>query len=274
VQADQREDQAGDQQHVHRVEACERVGTDLRTAFEEVRKERPQDGSRAVQIDPDYGGPVRGLVPRQQVAREPLEHADDQQQHADDPVQLARVLVRAEQEHARHVEEHQDDEDTRAPLVHAAHEPAEREVVCDLLDRLVRAVRIRLVVHREDHACQRLDQERRQRRRAQSVEPVRVAGYLAEKEILESADQPRAFFEPVDRIVDRRSDAAGLASTGARRHQCGGWIGYMICSQPSTCWPGPASLYLWICAFFPSPVTSETLKGSPRIRRPSTTPNS
>ena len=54
--------------------------------------------SRAVQVDPDDGRPVRGLVPGQQVAGEALEHPHHEQEHADDPVQLARVLVRAEEE--------------------------------------------------------------------------------------------------------------------------------------------------------------------------------
>ena len=133
-----------------------------------------------------------------------------EQQHADDPVQLARVLVRAEQEHARHVEEHQDDEHARAPAVHAAHEPAEREVVRDVLDRLVRAVRVRLVVHREDHAGQRLDDERRQRRRAERVEPADVARNLAEEEVLDAADEARALLEPVERVVRDLHERGGF----------------------------------------------------------------
>ena len=70
------------------------------------------------------------------------------------------------------------------------------EVVRDVLDRLVRAVRVRLVVHRQDHAGDRLDEERGQRRRAERLEPVDVAGNLAEEEVLDSADRgpsaPRA----------------------------------------------------------------------------------
>ena len=83
-------------------------------------------------------------------------------------------LYDAEQEDARHVEEHQDDEDARAPAVHAADEPAEREIVRDELDRLVGLVRVGLVVEREHDAGDRLDEEGGQRRRAERVEPARV----------------------------------------------------------------------------------------------------
>ena len=46
--------------------------------------------------------------------------------HADDPGQLARELVGAEEEHLRHVDEHERDHEVRAPAVHRAKEPAER----------------------------------------------------------------------------------------------------------------------------------------------------
>ena len=70
-----------------------------------------------------------------------------------------------------------------APAVHAAHEPAGPEVVGDVLDRRVRLVGGRLVVHRQDHAGHRLDDERGQRRRAERLEPVDVAGDVAEEEV-------------------------------------------------------------------------------------------
>ena len=98
MQRDQADDRARDQQHVQRVEARERVTADLGAAVEELREELADERRRPVQVDADDGRPVGRLVPRQQVAGEALEHAEDEQHHADDPVQLARVLVGAEQE--------------------------------------------------------------------------------------------------------------------------------------------------------------------------------
>ena len=156
----------------------------------------------AVDVDADDRGPVRRLVPRQQVAGEAFAEPHREQQHADDPVQLTRVLVGAEEEHAPHVHEHQDDEDRRAPLVHAAHEPARPHVVRDVLDRRVRLLRIRLVVHREDHAGQRLHEERGEGRRAERREPVDVARHLPEEEVLDAADEAGPLLEPVERVQD------------------------------------------------------------------------
>jgi hypothetical protein len=90
--------------------------------------------------------------------------------------------------------------------VHPADEPAERELVRDHLDRLVRLVRARLVVHREDHARDRLDEERGQGRRPERVEPAGVARDLAEEEVLDPADEARALLEPVDRVGDQLFD--------------------------------------------------------------------
>jgi hypothetical protein len=217
VQADQPEQGAGEQQHVDRVEARERLGPDLRAAAQDRGEERAEERGGAVDVDPDDRRPVRGVVPREQVAREALEHAGREQEHADDPVQLARILVGAEQEDARHVEEHQDDEDAGAPAVHAADEPAEGHVVRDVLDRLVGRVRVGLVEHREDHPRDGLDEERRERRRPERLHPVDVAGDVAEEEVPDAADEPGAFLEPVERIEQRRLEllpARGFPGAG------------------------------------------------------------
>ena len=69
-----------------------------------------------------------------------------------------------------------------------------------LLDRRVGGRRAGLVVHREDHAGDRLHEERGQRRRAERLEPVDVARDLAEEEVLDAADEPRPLLDPVERI--------------------------------------------------------------------------
>jgi hypothetical protein len=228
VQQDQADNGARDQQHVQRVEDRERVGSDLGAALQEPSKERPDEGAGAVQVDADDGRPVGGLVPGEQVPGEALQHPEDQEQHADDPVQLARVLVGAEEEDPRHVEEHQDDEDAGAPLVHAADEPPERDVVRDPLDRLVCRIRMRFVVKGEDDACSRLDEERRQRRRAEGMPPARVPRNVAEEEVLDPADDPRALFEPVERDGDELDELALLLLLLRRdRHQLATSVGWM-----------------------------------------------
>ena len=118
------------------------------------------------------------------------------------PGQLARVLVGAEHVDARHVQEEQDHHHRRAPLVHAAHEPAERLLIRDVADRLVGRGRVGVVAHREDHARRRLQQEDRQQRRAERLQPGRVAGHLAEQERLDQADETGALLDPLERRID------------------------------------------------------------------------
>jgi hypothetical protein len=99
--------------------------------------------------------------------------------------------------------------------VHAANEPAERQVVRDALDRVVCRVRVRLVVHREDRARDRLHEERRQRRRAERVAPADVAGHLAEEEVFGGADEPRPLLGPVQRVEQRLLELLAAARLGA-----------------------------------------------------------
>ena len=113
-----------------------------------------------------------------------------------------------------------------APAVHAADEPAGPEIVRDVLDRRVRGRRARLVVHREDDAGRRLDDERGQRRRAERLEPVDVARDVAEEEVADRRRRARALLEPVERVQDLLLAGCGRAwPSAAGRHQRGAGSG-------------------------------------------------
>ena len=102
-------------------------------------------------------------------------------------------------------------------------QPAHRSSVM-FLDRLVGRVRMRLVVHGQDHAGDRLDDERGQGRGAERVAPADVAGNLAEEEVANAADEPRPLLEPVERVQEE-SESLVFASWLALGHQRGGWTG-------------------------------------------------
>ena len=85
----------------------------------------------------------------------------------------------------------------------------------DVLDRLVGVLRIRLVVHREEHACDRLDEERRQRRCAERLHPVDVVRNVAEEEVLDAADEARALLDPVERQQSRLLELSACVPTWA-----------------------------------------------------------
>ena len=64
----------------------------------------------------------------------------------------------------------------------------------------------RLVVHREDPAGQRLDDERRQRGRPERLQPADVARHVPEEEPLRAAHGARALVDPVERREHRHVD--------------------------------------------------------------------
>ena len=223
---DERDQRAGDEEHVERVPLREGVRPDLRAAREELRQPRAGERRRAVQVDPHHGCPVRGLIPGEEVAGEAHQHPHHEDERAGDPQQLAWILVRAEEEDAGHVHEEEDYEDARAPAVHSTHEPAQREVVRDVLDRRVRDrlagghvdLRGRLVVHRQDRPRQRLRGECDERPEAERLRPADVARHVPEQEPLRPADERRPFVDPVERREHRQVDDVLAFRLTLRRH--------------------------------------------------------
>ena len=198
--ADQGDDQPGHQQHVDRVEARDRGGPDLRAGRGGSRRGRGRRRAGGGDVVGDDRGPVGALVEGQQVAGQAHHQGEDQQHHADHPVELARVLVGAEEEGPPHVEEDQDDHHRGAPLVHPADELAEEDVVGQVGDRPVGLGRRGRVVHRQEDAGDRLDDEGEQGRRAERVEPVGPLRHLAEEHPGEEAAAAGALVDPADDV--------------------------------------------------------------------------
>ena len=95
-----------------------------------------------------------------------------QQDHADDPVELARRLVRAVVEDAAHVQEHGEHHEVRAPSMHVAHERAEPHRGLELLHV---APRERFGRPVEEHQEDAGDGEQDEQEEAQPAEAERVA---------------------------------------------------------------------------------------------------
>ena len=203
VGADQGDDRPRHQQHVDRVEAGQRRRPELGAGAQEVTQVGADDRAGAVDVDADDRGPVGALVERQQVAGEGHRHRQDQQHHADHPVELARVLVGAEEEGPAHVEEDQDHHHAGAPLVHPVHELAEEDVVVDVGDRGVGLGRRGRVEHRQEDAGDGLDDEGEEGRRAERVEPVGPLRHLAVEHPGEEAAGAGALVDPGEDVDGR-----------------------------------------------------------------------
>ena len=174
--ADEGKREERQQDDVERVEARQRRGPDGRPAGHEARRRRTDDGKRRRHLRPDDGRPVRLLVPREEIAREAESEDEEEEREAHEPVQLARLAVRAEDERARHVEDGEDDHRRGAPVVEAAHEPSREEPRLDRLHAFPRVVRRGRVREREREARHELHEEHGERRGPQREEPRSTNG--------------------------------------------------------------------------------------------------
>ena len=103
-------------------------------------------------------GPHGQLVPGQQVARKRQQQCQNQQNDADAPVELARRLVAAGQEHAQHVQPDGDDHGVSAPAVHLAQQ-AERHMGPQALHVEIGVLDRRAVVEHQQYTSDGFDEK-------------------------------------------------------------------------------------------------------------------
>ena len=79
-------------------EAIDRVGAHHRAALRD-QLQNLAARRKAGDVQRDLRGEVRVHIPRQQIAGEAEHERDEEQQHADDPLQFARRFIRAPDQH-------------------------------------------------------------------------------------------------------------------------------------------------------------------------------
>jgi hypothetical protein len=114
VRADfvQRQDVRGDQAEQHQrhgddvegEEAVQRRVADDEVAADPDRQRLADQRNRREQVDDHLRAPEGHLAPGQQVAHEGLGHQAEEDQHAEDPDQFARLAVGAVEQAAEHVQ--------------------------------------------------------------------------------------------------------------------------------------------------------------------------
>ena len=189
---------------VQREEAVERRVREAVVAADPFDQVRTDARNRAEEVDDHLRAPVRHVAPRQHVAHERLGHEREIDEHADDPQQLARRLVAAVEQRARHVQVHDDEEERRADRVHVLQQPAVGHFAAQVLDRVERGELTRLVVHGDEDARHDLHDEHQQRQRAEEVPDVEVLRRVVAGELIG------------DELVDRQS----LVEPGAETRPC------------------------------------------------------
>jgi hypothetical protein len=174
VQDDERQQHDRQGHHVQGEEAVQGDAGDQVVTADPGHEILAHHGNGAEQGDDHLRTPVGHLAPGQHVAHEGLGHEDHEDQHAEYPDQLARLLVGAVQQGAEHVQVHDDEERRRAGGVHVAQQPPVVDVAHDVLDGREGVVGARRVVHRQPDARKQLVDQHQERKHAEVVPEVEV----------------------------------------------------------------------------------------------------
>lgn len=203
VQHDQQQQHQWQCDHVQREEAVERGIARQIIAHDPFGQPVADYRDGAEQRDDHLRTPERHLPPRQHVAHEGFGHQHQVDQHAENPHQLARLLVAAVHQPAEHVQIHHDEEQRGAGAVHVADQPAPLHVAHDVFDRGERIGGAGLVVHRQEDAGDDLVDQHHDGQRAEVVPEVEVLRRVVLADVLAvHGHQPgRAFVDPIEHTV-------------------------------------------------------------------------
>ena len=174
---DQPDQQRRQEDHVRGVPTRERQRTDRRSALEHCRHRITRDRRQPRDVDRDDRRPVRALIPRQQIPRQRESQDEAEERQPGEPRDLARRLVRPEHDDAQQVQDEKHDEKARAEVVEPADETPGRRAA-DEADALVRVIRRRRVVERQESAGEQLDRDEGEEHAAEREDPSRPRGNL------------------------------------------------------------------------------------------------
>ena len=162
------------------VEPQERVLADLEAAQQQAVDRRVEQRRVAAHVRADRDRPERDLVPRQQVAGEAEHDRAEEQDHADDPVELTRRLVGPVVEDPHHVQEDEEHHQVGGPPVDVPGQKPERDRALDVQDVRVGLVGRRHVEEHQVHAGDRQHEEEEERQAAQAERIGELHGVLAD----------------------------------------------------------------------------------------------
>ena len=194
--ADQREQCGRHQPNVKAEETIDRLRSHSAAALRDVLYERSRNRREAGDVERDLRGEVCVHVPRQQIAGETEHERNEQQEDADDPLQLARRLIGAPDQHLQQVQEDERDHRRRAPVMHRQEEVRVR-IQVDGARRFPRRRRRRRVEERQEDARDDLHDHREERGASEDVPITRAARNVLGEEVLRHRDEAGALFDPI-----------------------------------------------------------------------------
>jgi hypothetical protein len=212
---------------VHGVPAGQRQRADLRAAAQQ-RPDAHAEHRRVLRdVDRHDRRPVGALIPRQQIAGQAEGEDHLQQQQPDDPVQLARLAVAAEEHDPDQVQHRRDDDHRRAPMVQPTEERAAAHALLDEAHAVPRVIRRRRVVERQRDAGDHLHAEAEEQHAPEREPPRRARRQRLLEQVAAERAEAGAVVEPVGdapppHSSTSKSDVCGLTRTLMRASGTGG----------------------------------------------------
>jgi hypothetical protein len=204
VQHQQQPQQRGENEHMHAVQPGDGVVPVAAAALDHPFQQRPDQGHGPGDAGLDQPGPVTLLIPGQAEAGDGKAHHQQQHHQPDDPVQLPRRPVGAPHQHLHQVQHRHHDQRRGPEAVHAAHEPACRQLVLDEGHRRPGGLHRRGVIERQEHAGDHLQQHQERGHGSEGVEPGGAAGDRLAGQRVPGAHQAGALVEPVAQTLQPR----------------------------------------------------------------------
>src|SRR5438132_75321 len=254
VQGNEGDEKAGNDEDVESEEARQRRAGDDRSSQEQVDDGVPDERDAARDRCADAQSPVRVLVEPKHLSGEGHPERQEKEQDPGDPGQLARILVRAEEEDLDHVDEHDGDHEVRSPAVQRPDEPARRYVLIQGVQAAPRLPRRRDVDQGEEDPGDDLQNEDDERRASEDVEPARrLAWHGMRKDSLRGVRE-------LDARVEPPADSFDQAHDGLRTDSCARELPGVGISPASRKRASPSTLYRY---------SNKPRSGGPEAREPS-----
>ena len=192
---------------MQREESRKCCAGDDRSAQHQLHRRGTDDGNAACDGGSDAKSPIGVLIEAQHLAAEGHAQRHQQEKDADDPGELPRKFVSAEQEDLHHVNQDDGDHEVRAPSVQRADEPAESHVVVQSLEAAPRLAGRGNVDECQKNSGDELQQEDRQRGAAEDVKPTcRIPRHGM---LCDLANRSRELQTPVEPFPDLGNQAHG-----------------------------------------------------------------
>ena len=129
MKADESNNDGGRRPDVQPVESADGERAERRAIAKEMVDEWTDDRYARCYVDRDLRGEVRIEIPWQQIASQAHRQHDEKERDADDPLQFARLLIRAKEQDLQQVHRHEDDHGRCAPRMEADQERAPQHVL-------------------------------------------------------------------------------------------------------------------------------------------------